>query len=106
MAETRYSVTYAFNGYLLGDRESVVSLITETVSQMQEQGIDIEFLGATQVVDASGELRTATVRYSAPRKRTIARLNCRACLPPSGSSQRHARDDTESTGWQATALGG
>jgi hypothetical protein len=106
MEETRYTVTYAFNGYLRGNRESVVSLITETVSEMQQQGIDIEFLGATKEVNASGELQTATVRYSAPRKRTIARLNCRACLPSSGSSQRHARDETESADRRATALGG
>ncbi|MEF8789683.1 MAG: hypothetical protein V5A61_06115 [Haloarculaceae archaeon] len=83
----RYNVTYAFNGYLRGAYAEPVRLITETVAEMRREGVDIEFLGATQEINPSGQLIEATARYSAPSKGTVGRLNCRACLPASGPPQ-------------------
>jgi hypothetical protein len=80
-----YTATYAFNGYLRGEHDEVVSLIDEAVAEMQGEGIDISFLGAVQQVDAAGQLVRVTARYDAPDKGTVGDLNCRARLPAVGS---------------------
>lgn len=96
MSSSQYTAAYVFNGYLRGEYSEAISLITETVTQMQREGIDIEFLGATQEINAAGQLIEVTARYAAPSKRTVGRLNCRACLPASGSPQHDGKDMTES----------
>lgn len=85
---TRYEVTYSFDGYLAVQCPDPVPLITESVADMQRNGIPLAFLGATQEIDPSGHPIETTVRFSAPSKGTIGRLNCRARLPASGSPQR------------------
>lgn len=86
-----YTSTYAFNDYLRGEYSEPISLIEETVVQMQREGIDIEFLGATQRINGTGQLIECTARYAASSKGTVGQLNWRACLPASGPPQR---DDT------------
>jgi len=98
LSPSRYAVTYAYNGYLRGAHGNATATITETASTMQSEGIDIEFLGATLVVDADGQLVEVTARYSAPSRGTIARLNCRACLPACGPPQATARPPAEREG--------
>lgn len=97
MQLNHYTVTYAFDGYLRGESSEAVPLITGTVTEMQRDGIAIEFLGATQEIDAAGQLVEVTARYAAPSKGTIGRLNCRARLPASGPPRRESTDATEST---------
>lgn len=93
---TRYIVTYWFEGYPHSQHPEPVSLIAETVSDMQRAGIDIALLGATQEYDPSGRLTKTTAEYSAPTKGTIGRLNCRASLPACGSPQRQRSGGAES----------
>jgi len=87
MSNSKYTATYTFNGYLRGEYAEAVSLISETVDRMREEGIDIAFLGATQEINGAGQLIELTARYDAPSKGTVGRLNCRACLPACGSPQ-------------------
>lgn len=98
MARSRYTATYAFNGYLRGEYSEAISRITETVAQMQRENIEIEFHGATQEINGAGQLIAVTARYEAPSKGAIGRLNCRACLPASGPPQPGETDVTESAG--------
>ncbi|MFC4360645.1 hypothetical protein ACFO0N_22120 [Halobium salinum] len=86
-----FEVTYMFNGYLRGEYNEAISLVTATVAEMQQEGIDIDFLGATQEFNAAGQLIEVTVWYMAPNKGTIGRLNCQACLPASGPPQQFDR---------------
>lgn len=102
---TRYAVTYSFDGYLSGQDPDPVSLITETVTEMQRDGTAIAFLGATQEIDPSGQLIETTARYLASNKGTIGRLNCRACLPASGSPQRQDMVETESESQRVAVTG-
>lgn len=88
MSEIEYEVTYAFNGYLPTQNSDVFSLIDETVEALQQAGVDVEFRGATQEINAAGQLVEASARYRAPCKGTIGRLNCRARLPASGPPRR------------------
>lgn len=88
MPDHSYTVTYAFNGYLRGQYREAVSLIIETVDELQREGLDVEFLGATQEIDGAGHLIRVTARYSAPSKGVIGRLNCEAYLPASGPPLR------------------
>lgn len=87
-ATRQYSVTYTFNENLRQEHGDAVSLITETITEMQRDGIDIEFLGATQELNAVGRTIEVTARYTAPSKGTIGRLNCRARLPASAQPRR------------------
>lgn len=68
-----------------------------TVTEMQCDGIAIEFLGATQEIDAAGQLVDITARFAAPSKGTVGRLNCRGCLPASGPPQYENTDVTQLT---------
>jgi hypothetical protein len=98
---TRYTVTYSFDGYPHAQYRDPVSLITETVAEMQQNGTDIAFLGATQEFDPSGRVTRTTARYSASNKGAIGLLNCRARLPACGSPQRRSvveRDSEDSRG--------
>lgn len=88
MPNHSYTATYAFNEYLQGQYREAVPLIIETVDELQREGLDIEFLGATQEIDGAGQLIRVTARYSAPSKGAIGRLNCEACLPASGPPLR------------------
>lgn len=94
---TEYTVTYVFNGYLRGEYSESISRISESITQLQREGVDIEFCGATQKINGAGQLIAVTARYEAPSKRTIGRLNCRACLPATGPPQHDGKDTPEST---------
>jgi hypothetical protein len=87
MSNSKYTATYAFNGYLRGEYAEAIALISETVDEMQREGVDIAFLGATQKINGAEQLIELTARYDAPNKGTVGRLNCRACLPACGSPQ-------------------
>lgn len=102
---TEYTVTYAFNGYLRGEYSEAISRISETVAQLQREGVDIEFCGATQEINGAGQLIAVTARYEAPSKGAVGRLNCRACLPATGSPQRDEKDAPESAGGHSTLVG-
>ena len=93
-AGRRYSVTYAFDSAHGESDEEPISLISETVAEMRDENVDIEFLGATQEVGPSGRTTELTARYSAPTEGTIGRLNCRASLPASGRPQRQRAVET------------
>lgn len=93
MTTSLYTNRYTFNGYLRGEYSKAISLIDDTVAEMQREGTDIEFRGATQEINAEGQLIEVTARYAAPSKGTVGRLNCRACLPASGSPQRERTED-------------
>jgi hypothetical protein len=87
MANNKYYVVYAFDGYLWQECYEAISLVIETAAKMRRDGIDIEFLGATQRVDSTGQPIEITIRYAAPSMGAIGQLNCRACLPASGPPQ-------------------
>ena len=93
---TEYTVTYAYNGYLRGEYSDAISRISETVAQLQREEVDIEFCGATQQINGSGQLVTVTARYEAPNKGAIGRLNCRGCLPASGPPQKDGKETSNS----------
>lgn len=93
---TEYTVTYAFNGYLQGEYSEAISLINETVAQLQREGVDIKFCGAIQTINSAGQLIRVTARYAAPSKGAIGRLNCRACLPASGPPQDDGKEPSQS----------
>lgn len=95
--EESYRVTYAFNGHRCQTVDEAVSRIRETVGRMQEEGLDIELLGASGEVDTADHGIEVTARYAAPSKGTIGRLNTRARLPASGSPQRSGSKNTQST---------
>ncbi|WP_135535139.1 hypothetical protein [Halostella pelagica] len=95
MAQTRYTVTYVFDGRSRAEYTDAVSLIEETIGRMQREGVDIEFLGATAETDAADQLVEVTARYAAPTKGSIGWLNCRARLPASGPPQRVRTDNAE-----------
>ena len=94
---SKYVSTYAFNGYLRGQYTEAVSLIDEAIEQLRGEGIDIAFLGATQRINAAGQLVEVTARYEAPSKGDVGRLNCRAGLPAAGSPRRADEEVAEST---------
>jgi hypothetical protein len=95
MSRQRYTATYTFNGYLRGEYGKPIARISETAAEMRREGVDVEFLGATQEINAAGQLIAVTARYVAPSKGTIGRLNCRACLPASGSPRADRPADSE-----------
>ncbi|MFB6198767.1 MAG: hypothetical protein ABEI52_10950, partial [Halobacteriaceae archaeon] len=82
-----YAVTYAFNGYLRSEFPNAVACIRDTATELQRKGEEIEFLGATQVIDSEGQVRMVTARFKAPTKGFIGLLNCRAGLPACGPPQ-------------------
>lgn len=100
---SRYTATYAYNGYLRGAYAESISRIRETAAEMRREGTDIEFLGATQRIDGDGQLIEVTARYEAPSKGAVGRLNYRACLPTSGSPRPVPRDGVESAGRRVAA---
>lgn len=83
----RYTITYAFNGYLRGESTEPISRIREAVTELQDNGASIEFLGATQRIDSDGHPSEITARYEAPTKGFIAWLNWQAQLPACGQPQ-------------------
>lgn len=83
----RYSVTYAFNGHLRQRSTDAISRIRETITELQDQGAPIEFLGATKVIDGDGHPTEMTVRYNALTKGFIAWLDYQAELPACGQPQ-------------------
>lgn len=85
MVENRYTATYSLAGDEQEMNESTIEKITRTVRTMQQEDIDIEFLGAEQSIDANGDVVEVTVRYVAPTKGTIGRLSVLAELPTCGS---------------------
>lgn len=87
-ARERYTATYTFNGHRRQPPDEAISCIRETVTGMQDEGIDIKFLGATGEIDTAGQMVEVTARYRAPSEGTIGWLNWRAGLPASGSPQR------------------
>lgn len=102
MTSQRYAVTYAFNGYLNGAYAEAIERIDEAVERMRDEGERIDFLGATQEINAAGQLVEMSARYAAPSKGVIGRLNCRACLPATGGPRRETTSRTES---EATVVG-
>lgn len=104
-SKTRYVVTYSTDGYWSSQYPDIVSLITETVTKMQRNGIAIAFLGATQEIDSSGQLIETTARYTARSKGTIGWLNCRGRLPASGSPQRQDTVETDSESQRVAITG-
>jgi hypothetical protein len=97
MTSQRYAVTYAFNGYLDGAYAEAIERIEEAVEQMRDEGERIDFLGATQEINAAGQLVEMSARYAAPNKGAVGRLNCRACLPASGGPRRETSHGTETS---------
>lgn len=95
MTNQRYTVTYAFNGYLNGAYAEAVERIDEAVARMRDEGESIDFLGATQEINAAGQLVEMSARYAAPNKGAVGRLNCRACLPATGGPRRETTSRTE-----------
>jgi hypothetical protein len=95
MTSQRYAVTYAFNGYLDGAYAVAVMRVRETLAEMRDEGIDVDFLGATQEINAAGQLVEMTARYAAPSKGAVGRLNCRACLPATGGPRRETGEPGE-----------
>ena len=93
MPTNRYDVTYAFDERAREKHVDPIDIITATVSRMQHDNIEIDFGGAIQEVNASGELVEVTARYIAPTKGTIGRCNCRTRLPASGPPKL-GRDST------------
>lgn len=87
-----YTATYAFNDNRRQTVDGIISSIRKTVMGMQDDGIDIELLGATGEFDVAGHVLELTARYTAPSKGTVGRLNTRAGLPASGSPQRTTRN--------------
>lgn len=83
-----YKATYTFHGHRRQPFDEVISCIRETVTGMQDEGIDIEFLGATGEIDTAGKIVEVTARYRASSEGTIGWLNWRGGLPASGSPQR------------------
>lgn len=88
VAREHYTATYTFNGRRRQPPDEAISHIRETVSGMQDEGIDIEFLGATGEIDTAGKIVEVTARYRAPSEGNIGWLNWRAGLPACGSPQR------------------
>lgn len=88
-----YTVAYEFNNFH-HEEDNPIPMITETVAKMEQNGIDIEFLGANLEIDDHGQIVAVTVRYTAQSKGTIGRLNCRTDLPASGPPQLTFRDET------------
>lgn len=86
-----YTATYAFNDHRRQTADEVVSCIRNTVVGMQDDGIDIELLGATGEIDVAGQVIELTARYTAPSKGAVGWLNTRAALPASGSPERNDR---------------
>lgn len=103
---TEYTVTYAFNGYLRGEYSEAISRISETVAQLQREGVDIEFCGGTLNINSAGQLITATARFEAPSKGAVGRLNCRACLPASGSPEVDGNETSQSARRRGVLTGG
>lgn len=87
-ARERYTATYTFNGHRRQPLGEPIAYLRETVTGMQAEGIDIEFLGATGEIDSTGQLVEVTAGYLAPGEGTIGWLNWRAGVPASGSPQR------------------
>lgn len=90
-----YRATYTFNGPRRRPLDEAISRIRGTVTGMQDEGIDIGFLGATGKIDTAGKIVEVTARYRAPSEGAIGWLNWRAGFPASGSPQR--TDITENT---------
>lgn len=95
MTNQRYTVTYAFDGYLNGAYAEAIERIREAEGRMSEEGERIDFLGATQEINAAGQLVEMSARYAASSKGTVGRLNCRARLPATGGPKRETRSETE-----------
>lgn len=87
-AEGIYNVTYTFNGHLRPKSDKAISLIRETVTEMKDEGTDIDFLGATGEINVAGQVIELTARFAAPSEGSVGRLNWRAGLPASGSPRR------------------
>lgn len=87
-ASERYEATYTFSGHRRQPPNEAISRIRETVMGMQDEGIEIEFLGATGEIDLAGKVIEVTARYSAPSEGIIGWLNWRSGLPASGSPRR------------------
>lgn len=92
----RYTVTYAFSGYLRQEYTEAISRIRTTIEELHREEAEIAFSGATLDINEASQLITITARYEAPNKGTIGRLNCRAGLPACGQPQREDTDTTES----------
>lgn len=88
MYENRYTATYRVDGDHREMNESTIEKITRTVKTMQQEDIDIEFLGAKQTIDADGDAVEITARYAAPTKGTVGHLSVLAELPACGSPIR------------------
>ena len=84
MPMNRYDVTYAFDDTARKEYSDPIKVITATVSSMQNENIEIDFLGAIQEINANGDSVKVTARYTASTKGEIGRCNCRAQLPASG----------------------
>ena len=84
MSRKRYTVTYTLSGHAWTECSDPIATITTTVAEMQTEGIEIDFAGATQEINADGNPIAVTARYTAPNKGTIGRCNWRSRLPASG----------------------
>lgn len=97
MTNQRDTVTYAFDGSLNGAYAEAIERIREAEGRMSEEGERIDFLGATQEINAAGQLVEMSARYAAPSKGAVGRLNCRARLPATGGPKRETRNETEAS---------
>ena len=79
----RYAVTYTFT-HGLHASPPPLARIMDAVAAIQATGVAIEFRGATQEIDATGTVVAVTVRFEAPTKGAIGRLNCCGGLPAAG----------------------
>lgn len=99
----RYSVTYGYNGYLRGKYHKCIDAVTDAIEELQAEDVDVEFLGATQEINGAGQLVEVTVRFAAPTKGTLGRLNCRGCLPACGPPRRLSETEQELSGRRVAA---
>ena len=94
MSRNLYKVTYAFGKSARTEYRHPVATIIGAVRRMQNEDIEIEFVGGTQEVNANGYPIEVTARFTAPTKGTIGRWNCRTGLPASGPPVQVAEQDS------------
>lgn len=79
-----YETTYAFAGLPAHRRAVAIERLLKTVEELEAGGVDIEHLGTTVRLDATGRIERAVSQYRAPAERYVGWHGWLAELPVSG----------------------
>lgn len=90
-----YEATYTFGGHTTHGRADSMERLLAAVDEFQDDGVDLDHLGTTVTLDATGRVELVVSRYRASTQRYVGWHGWVAQLPVSGIRRLESTEATE-----------